>query len=136
MVKEYNYSLEEDVDSALACGTHDKYQNYLISLIENQKKFGKDVAYRSLTDPIYRGVSYMRYRDLYGDSMERLRNFGIYYWPRFSSASKDREAAGNDGEDGMKMIFEIYMSEDVNKITDEEHVWSSIDTTLNPLAYT
>lgn len=78
----------------------------------------------------------MRYRELYGDSMERLKNFGIYYWPRFSSASKDREAAGNDGEDGLKMIFEIYMSEDVNKITDKDHVWSSVDTTLNPLAYT
>jgi len=68
--------------------------------------------------------------------MERLKNFGIYYWPRFSSASKDREAAGNDGEEGMKMIFEIYMSEDVNNMTDKEHVWTSIDTTKNPLAYT
>ena len=136
LVKVYNFTHDEDVDSALACGTHEKFQNYLISMILNQKKFGKDVAYKNLSDPIYKGVSYLRYRELYGASLERLKNFGVYYWPTFSSASKDRHDAGNDGEDGMKMIFEIYMSEDVNTIRDEEYVYSSIDTNNNPLVYT
>ena len=35
LIKLYNNSLDENVDSSLACGTHEKYQNYLISLIEN-----------------------------------------------------------------------------------------------------
>lgn len=35
LVRLYNSEIDEQVDSSLACGTHEKYQNYLISLIEN-----------------------------------------------------------------------------------------------------
>jgi len=77
----------------------------------------------------------LRYRELYGPRMERLKNYGIYYWPRFSNATKDRECVGNEEDDGVKMMFEIYMSEDENNIKDRDHIWSSIDTTHDPEAF-
>ena len=72
--------------------------------------------------------------------MERMINYGIYYWPTFSQTSKDREIACEsleeiDGSElGMMMLFEIYMTEDPNNeeyIKDDEMVWSSIDTERN-----
>jgi hypothetical protein len=73
----------------------------------------------------------MRYRELYGPRMERLMNYGVYYWPRFSNATKDKENVGSENDE-VNMMFEIYMSEDESKITDKNHVWSSIDTTNDP----
>jgi hypothetical protein len=40
--------------------------------------------------------------------LELLKNFGVYYWPRFSSTSKNKNCVE---EEGKRILFEIYMSE-------------------------
>jgi len=65
--------------------------------------------YTDINTPLYRSVSYDRYSKVYGKSLELLKNFGIYYWPRFSSCSKDKLCVEGEGK---RVIFEIYMSEE------------------------
>lgn len=66
--------------------------------------------------------------------MERMKNYGVYYWPSFSSTYQTQdpcEYGEDEDEEVQKLIFEIYMTEDPNVEHDKDHVWSSIDTTRN-----
>ena len=62
---------------------------------------------------------------MYGTSLELLKNFGIYYWPRFSSTTKGKEVVNNKGK---RVVFEILMSEST---TQSGAVPTSIDLTKN-----
>jgi len=64
--------------------------------------------YSDLERPLYRSVSYERYSKVYGANLELLKNYGVYYWPRFSSTSKEKACVG---EEGCRVNFEIYMSD-------------------------
>ena len=103
-------------------------------MIQNQKVNGKDVAYETLEKPLYKVGSYTRYRSIYGDNLERMKNYGIYYWPSFSQTFKNdnpSEECEEDDDEFKKLVFEIYMTEDPAADHGEGHVWSSIDTTRN-----
>jgi len=81
-------------------------------------------------------VSYNKYKNVYGERLERLKNFGVYYWPTFSVCSKSREVAlDEDDECEKEMVFEIYMTEtNINHEgiyqPKEDRVPTSIDMTL------
>lgn len=93
MVMAFNTGYSTDINASLATGDNEKFQHFLLQMIENLKTRGKEVAYDDLKEPLYKGVPYNRYKVLYGDNMERLKNFGIYNWPSFSMTSKDKSAA-------------------------------------------
>ena len=90
--------------------------------------------YNKLDEPLYKSVSYQRYSQVYGKSLQNLKNFGIYYWPRFSFTSRSLnsciELEDNENAEKQIILFEIYMTEDpTDKIIDEKlRVVTSIDT--------
>ena len=64
---------------------------------------------------MYKKASYSVYSKVYGQKLERLKNYGVYYFSNFSITSKISGALGIDEdeeeESSTKLIFEIYMSE-------------------------
>lgn len=83
--------------------------------------------YTDINKPLFRSVSYERYSKVYGANLELLKNYGVYYWQRFSNTSKEQACIG---EDGPRVNFEIYMSE--TQVSDDG-IPTSIDITKDPV---
>jgi len=81
----------------------------MVALIDNLKNHGSDLMYTDIKQPLFRSVSYDRYSKVYGKNLELLKNYGVYYWPRFSKTSKEKACVEED--DNKRVNFEIYVSE-------------------------
>ena len=94
-------------------------------------KCGPKFMYEDSSRPLFKTASYDVYSKVYGSNLERLKNFGVYYFSNFMITSKTASMLGGVSEDekqgNIKLIFEIYMNETKQRRTNRGGLPTSID---------
>ena len=83
-------------------------------------------------EPIYRAELLSKYQPMFGEKLEKLKNFEVFYWPDFAITSKNRECCLKelceyDGEEeaAKKVLFKIHTSDKYSN----DKVQTTIDMT-------
>jgi len=72
--------------------------------------------YTDIDKPLYTVVSFDQYSEVYGEFLQALKNFGVFYWPRITPTQRNQRTAEENfkkmhDESKKKLVFKIYMSE-------------------------
>ena len=104
----------------------------MLALLLNHSTCSLEYMYQDIQHPLFKTVSYSEYSKVYGNSLERLKNFEVYYFSNFTLASKNKsilDEANDEISGETSVTFEIYMNETIEARRTRSGFSTSIDLT-------